>query len=38
MRLGQYERLCEFGADTIQGYYFSKPLVADEAIRFVVED
>ena len=34
----QYERLCEFGADTIQGYYFSKPLVADEAIRFVVED
>ncbi len=31
----QYVRLREFGADTIQGYYFSKPLPADEAIRFV---
>ncbi len=31
----QYSRLKEFGADTIQGFYFSKPLPADEAIRFV---
>ncbi|MCR5791193.1 MAG: EAL domain-containing protein [Lachnospiraceae bacterium] len=31
----QYSRLKEFGADTIQGYYFSKPLPAEEAIRFV---
>ena len=31
----QYYRLKELGADTIQGYYFSKPLTADEAIRFV---
>ena len=31
----QYSRLREFGADTIQGFYFSKPLPADEAIRFV---
>ena len=30
----QYVRLREFGADTIQGYYFSKPLPADEAIAF----
>ena len=33
----QYERLCEFGADTIQGYYFSKPISPEEAIRFTVE-
>ncbi len=26
-----------FGADIIQGYYFSKPLPADEAINFVPE-
>ncbi len=31
----QYFRLKEFGADTIQGYYFSKPLPAEDAIRFV---
>ncbi|MBP5608990.1 MAG: EAL domain-containing protein [Lachnospiraceae bacterium] len=30
----QYERLLEFGADTIQGYYFSKPLLPEEAISF----
>jgi len=30
----QYQRLKDFGADTIQGYYFSKPLPAEEAIRF----
>ena len=30
----QYIRLREFGADTIQGFYFSKPLPADEAIAF----
>ncbi len=30
----QYLRLKEFKADTIQGYYFSKPLPADDAIRF----
>ena len=30
----QYVRLKEFGADTIQGYYFSKPLPANEAIAF----
>jgi diguanylate cyclase (GGDEF)-like protein len=30
----QYERLKEFGADTIQGYYFSKPLGPKEAISF----
>ncbi|MBQ4378558.1 MAG: EAL domain-containing protein [Treponema sp.] len=34
----QYERLCEFGADTIQGYYFSKPIPADEAIKFEVKE
>ena len=32
----QYKRLCEFKADTIQGYYFSKPIPADEAILFKV--
>ena len=31
----QYLRLKDFGADTIQGYYFSKPLPAADAIRFV---
>ncbi|MCR5801025.1 MAG: EAL domain-containing protein [Lachnospiraceae bacterium] len=31
----QYERLREFGADTIQGYYFSKPIPQEEAISFV---
>ncbi len=30
----QYMRLKGFGADTIQGYYFSKPLSADEAIVY----
>ena len=30
----QYNRLKDFGADTIQGYYFSKPLSADEAIAY----
>ena len=30
----QYEKLKKFGADTIQGYYFSKPISADEAIVF----
>ena len=32
----QFDRLREFGADTIQGYYFSKPIPADEAINFKV--
>lgn len=32
----QYERLKEFGADVIQGYFFSKPLPANEAIEFKV--
>lgn len=31
----QFQRLKDFGADTIQGYYFSKPLLAEEAIRFI---
>lgn len=30
----QYSRLKEFGADTIQGFFFSKPLLPEEAIRF----
>jgi len=34
----QFERLAEFNADTIQGYYFSKPLDPDEAIDFIVKD
>ena len=34
----QFERLREFGADTIQGYYFSKPISADEAIVFQAKD
>jgi EAL domain-containing protein (putative c-di-GMP-specific phosphodiesterase class I) len=33
----QYDKLREFGADTIQGYFFSKPLPADEAIVFSVK-
>lgn len=33
----QFERLREFGADTIQGYFFSKPIPADEAIDFKVD-
>lgn len=32
----QYERLKEFGADVIQGYYFSKPLKPEEAVDFEV--
>ena len=31
----QYCRLREFGADTIQGFYFSKPLPPEQAISFV---
>lgn len=30
----QFERLREFGADAIQGYYFSKPIPAEQAIVF----
>ncbi|MCR5093385.1 MAG: EAL domain-containing protein [Lachnospiraceae bacterium] len=30
----QFERLRDFGADMIQGYYFSRPIPPDEAIRF----
>ncbi len=32
----QFERLKDFGADTIQGFYFSKPIPPDEAISFRV--
>ena len=32
----QYQRLCDFNADTIQGYYFSKPIPPEEAIVFKV--
>ncbi len=32
----QYKKLCVFGADTIQGYYFSEPLVADKAIDYTL--
>ena len=32
----QYEKLRSFNADTIQGFYFSKPLDAQEAINFSV--
>ena len=31
----QYLRLKDFGADTIQGYYFSKPLPPEEAIKYI---
>ncbi len=34
----QYERLLEFEADAIQGFYFSKPLHADEAMDFVASE
>mgnify|MGYP002626268738 CR=1 FL=1 len=34
----QFERLRDFSADVIQGYYFSKPIPADEAIVFTVGD
>ena len=34
----QFKRLQEFGADTIQGYYFSKPISAEDAIVFTVKD
>ena len=30
----QYLCLKDYGADTIQGYYFSKPLPAEEAICY----
>jgi EAL domain-containing protein (putative c-di-GMP-specific phosphodiesterase class I) len=30
----QFKKLQKFGADAIQGYYFSKPLPADQAIIF----
>ena len=30
----QFERLKEFGADVIQGYYFSKPLPPEDACRW----
>jgi len=30
---GQFDRLREFGCDSIQGYYFSRPLSADAASR-----
>ncbi len=33
----QFERLKDFGADTIQGYYFSKPIPPEEAINFRVD-
>jgi EAL domain-containing protein (putative c-di-GMP-specific phosphodiesterase class I) len=31
----QYETLNRLGADTIQGYYFSKPVEAQEAQKFL---
>ena len=34
----QYERLREFKADTIQGYYFSRPIEPEEAIVFKVKE
>lgn len=34
----QFKRLREFKADTIQGYFFSKPIPADEAIDFTVKE
>ena len=30
----QYEKLKEFGADVIQGYYFSKPLPPEQAYKW----
>ena len=32
----QFDRLKDFGADTIQGFYFSEPIPPDEAISFRV--
>lgn len=32
----QYVWLKDYGADTIQGYFFNKPILADEAITFKV--
>lgn len=32
--LWQYRKICEFGADHIQGYFFSKPMPADEVEAF----
>jgi EAL domain-containing protein (putative c-di-GMP-specific phosphodiesterase class I) len=32
----QYEMLKEYGADEIQGYYFSKPLPADKAREYLI--
>ena len=34
----QYERLRHFGADIIQGYYFSRPVTAEEAIVYEAKD
>jgi EAL domain-containing protein (putative c-di-GMP-specific phosphodiesterase class I) len=34
----QYERLREFGADIIQGFYFSNPRLPEDAIIFKVEE
>ena len=31
----QYDKICEFGGDHIQGYFFSKPLMADKVESFV---
>ncbi len=33
----QFKRLCDFQADAVQGYYFSKPLDPSSAIDFRVE-
>ena len=33
----QFKKLQEFGADAIQGYYFSRPLSADDAINFTAK-
>ena len=32
----QFDRLKAFGADTIQGFYFSRPIPPEEAISFRV--
>ncbi len=34
----QYTRLKDFGADAIQGFYFSKPLPPEEAANFRVAE
>ena len=31
----QYEKICQFGGDHIQGYFFSKPITADQVESFV---